>query len=111
VSVARITIRCSERESGSGAGAGKDRRVFRRGQTWRSLYTAAETCGSRAPESCVTPGGQHSLGESYEGTFCGGVGGGLLPMPFSKRMVSRITSPLIFKLSTLSLSTVSCVVW
>src|ERR1044071_1913614 len=63
VPVARITIRRSHRESGGRPSAGEDRNLFGRGQKWRGLYTAAETCGSRAPESGVTPGGQHILGE------------------------------------------------
>ncbi len=62
-----------------------------------------EADGSGTTESSV-------ISCSYDGIFCGGAGGGLSPMPLISRIVSRITSPLIFKLSTLSLSTVSCTV-
>ena len=71
-------------------------KIFR----WRGVCAATGADGSETAEGSVVL-------VFYDGTFCGGAGGGLSPMPLISRIVSRITSPLIFKLSTLNLSTVS----
>lgn len=74
-------------------------KIFR----WRGVCAAAGTSSSGTPEGRVIL----FYLPTYDGTFCGGAGGGLSLIPLTSRIVSRITSPLIFKLSTLNLSTVS----